>query len=250
MDVVGDGVSEFFEDVDQDTLLAILKGIFAMTGAGNAKFVDSHTYDITDKTESEVGLTTLNSAMQKASGDKKAKFKMAIMHSTVATTLENKKLLKNLTYTDEHGVERDLTLYSWNGRVVLVDDNMPTEEVEAVEADTENNIEAQEAYTKYTTYVLGEGAFDYEDIGAKVPHEMDRDPAKNGGEDTLYARRRKVFAPNGISYIKASQVTLSPTDAELSNGANWELVNDGGVGANRKYYDPKQIYISRIISRG
>lgn len=248
MDVVGDGVAEFFEDLDQDTLLSILKGIFSMTGSGNQKFVDSHTYDITTDSESEVGLTTLNSAMQKASGDKKAKFKIVIMHSTVATTLENKKLIKNLTYTDEKGVERDLTLYSWNGRLVLIDDNMPIEEVPAVEAS--DGVEAQEAYTKYTTYILGEGAIDYENIGAEFPYEMARNASKNGGETTLYARQRKVFAPNGISYIKKSQATLSPTDEELSNGANWELVNDGGTGSNRKYYDPKQIYIARIISRG
>ncbi len=42
--------------------------------------------------------------------------------------------------------------------------------------------------------------FSYEDIGAKKEYEMDRDPAKNGGEDTLYTRQRKVFAPFGISH--------------------------------------------------
>ena len=32
------------------------------------------------------------------------------------------------------------------------------------------------AYTKYTTYILGEGAFDYIDVGAKVAYETFRDP--------------------------------------------------------------------------
>ncbi len=105
-------------------------------------------------------------------------------------------------------------------------------------------------YTTYTTYVLGTGAIDYENIGAKVPEEMDRNPSKNGGEDTLYSRRRKVFAPKGISYEKKVQATLSPTDAELANGENWALVHDEGVGSNRKYFDHKAIPIARIISRG
>ena len=36
-------VAEYWDEVDQDTLLAILEGIFNMTGAGNLKFVDGHT---------------------------------------------------------------------------------------------------------------------------------------------------------------------------------------------------------------
>jgi len=36
---------------------------------------------------------------------------------------------------------------------------------------------------------------------------MNRNPEKNGGQDTLYTRQRKVFAPFGISYEKKSQAT-------------------------------------------
>ena len=109
----------------------------------------------------------------------------------------------------------------------MIDDSMPTEEVAAVEESGTKGesgyVAAQEAYTKYTTFALGDGAFDYEDIGAKVPYEMYRNPMKNGGEDTLFMRQRKVFAPYGISYTKKKQATNSPTDAELADGSNWEL---------------------------
>jgi hypothetical protein len=77
---------------------------------------------------------------------------------------------------------------------------------------------------------------------------MDRDPAKNGGEDTLYNRQRKCFAPYGIPFTKAVMSTLSPTNAELENGANWEIVNTGG--ASKEYIDLKAIPIARIISLG
>lgn len=245
MDNVAAQVAEYWVEVDQDTILAILKGIFAMTGTGNAKFVDNHTYDISKSaTDNVVGPTTLNSALQKAAGDNKSVFTLALMHSTVATNLENLKVLKFLTYTDAQGIERELTIASWNGRAVLIDDSMPAEEV------AESAEGAGDGYTAYTTYVLGTGAIDYENIGAKVPEEMDRDPAKNGGQDTLYSRRRKVFAPKGISYEKKAQATLSPTDEELADGQNWTLVHDEGVGANRKYFDHKAIPIARIISRG
>lgn len=239
-------VAEYWDEIDQDTLLAILEGIFSMTGAANLKFVNGHTYDISGEATAEkqiVNASTLNTAIQKASGDKKSKFTISIMHSAVATNLENLKLLAYMTYTDANGIERQLELATWNGRAVIIDDGMPTEDVPESEAG------AGDAYTKYTTYVLGNGAFDYEDIGAEVPYAMVRDEKTNGGQTYLYSRQRKVFAPYGISFTKAAMVTNSPTDAELKNGANWELVHDGAA-SNKKYIDHKAIPIARIISRG
>ena len=108
-----------------------------------------------------------------------------------------------------------------------------------------------EDFTEYTTYVLGNGSISYEDLGVKVPYEMNRNPAKNGGEDTLYSRQRKVFAPFGISYEKKTQATLSPTDAELKDGGNWALVHSGEKQeTSRSYINHKAIPIARIMSRG
>lgn len=101
-----------------------------------------------------------------------------------------------------------------------------------------------EAGTEYTTYLLGAGVFDYEDLGVKHAHEMVRDAKTNGGEDMLITRRRLVYAPYGISYKTDS--TISPEDTELEKGTNWELVKsqDGDV------IDHKAIPIARIIPRG
>lgn len=233
MDNVAQQVTDYWQDIDQDTLLAILKGIFAMTGGKSAEFVEKHTFTVDGPMEA----TTLNSATAQACGDRKKKFAMIFMHSVVATNLENLNLLQALKYTDKDGVTRDLTLYSWNGKLVVVDDNMPVDESGDAPI--------------YTSYVLGEGTIAFEDIGAKVPYEMARDPKTNGGQDTLYTRQRKVFAPFGISYEKAAQASLSPTDAELSNGANWALVHSGEAEeADRSYIAHKAIAICRIQSRG
>lgn len=243
MDNVASQVAAYWDDVDQDTLLAILNGIFAMTGAKNLEFINQHTHDVTGTASPVVGPATLNTAVQRAAGQNKGAFVIAIMHSQVATNLENLQLLSYMTYTDAQGIQRQLQLASWNGRAVIIDDSMPTEEVEAADG--------VEAHTKYTTYLLGDGAFSYVNIGAKVPHEMARDPRTNGGQTTLYSRQRKVFAPKYISYEKVSQASLSPTNAELANGANWTLVNDGNsMAANRKYVDHKAVPIARIISQG
>ena len=233
MDNVAAQVVEYWQDIDQDTILAVLKGVFAMTSTKGAEFVAKHTYTVDGPME----VTTLNSATTKACGDHKKKFSMIFMHSVPATNLENLNLIAHLKYTDKDGVTRDLELYTWNGKLVIVDDGMPTEE-------TEDG-------TVYTSYVLGEGAISFEDIGAKVPYEMSRDPAKNGGQDTLYTRQRKVFAPKGISYEKKVQASLSPTDAELSNGENWDLVHSGeATEAERSYVNDKVIAIARIKSKG
>lgn len=291
MDNAAEQVAGYWDGVDQDTLLCILKGLFAMTGAENLKFVNGHTLDITDKLGEDKdgnplncsGATTLNTAIQKASGDNKAAFTIAVMHSVVATNLENLRLLAYLKYTDADGIQRDLGIATWNGRAVLIDDSMPTAEdaahylaatastsgalkcttagtgageVKLSDVQTTLSTSKENDYvvlvpagTEYTTYVLGDGAFSFEDIGAKVPYEMDRDPATNGGKDTLYSRQRKVFAPFGISYTKKAQASLSPADVELENGQNWTLVHDGDT-SNKKYIDHKSIPIARIISRG
>lgn len=233
MDNVAAQVVEYWQDIDQDTILAVLKGVFAMTSTKGAEFVAKHTYTVNGPME----VTTLNSATTKACGDHKKKFSMIFMHSVPATNLENLNLIAHLKYTDKDGVTRDLELYTWNGKLVIVDDGMPTEK-------TEDG-------TVYTSYVLGEGAISFEDIGAKVPYEMNRDPAKNGGQDTLYTRQRKVFAPKGISYEKKVQASLSPTDAELSNGENWDLVHSGeATEEERSYIADKVIPIARIQSKG
>ena len=229
-------VKEFYDGVDQTDLLAILKGIFAMNdGSG---FATKHTYEI----ETNLDATSMNSAIQKACGDKKKAFKIVFMHSVPATNLENLQLLNYLKYTDENGIERDLSLATYNGKLVVVDDDMPVEEVEAGEG--------TEAYTNYTSYVLGDKFFEYDNVGCKVPNEMKRDPATNGGIDVLYTRQRKLFAPKFISFTKASMASNSPTVAELETGANWEVANNGQTSTAKKFVNDKLIPLARIISRG
>nr|DAY88932.1 MAG TPA: major capsid protein [Caudoviricetes sp.] len=278
MQNVAEQIADYKDGLDQDTILAVLKGIFSMTGAKNLEFVNKHTTEV----KGNIQATTLNTATNKACGANKKKFALVFMHSDVATNIENLNLLEHLKYTDKDGITRELDLGTWNGKLVIIDDDMPTKEVEATYVKTtdkaivtgktyytksstkytvvSNPVEgsigdyyelSDEAHTEYTTYVLGIGAIDFEDVGVKVPYEMDRNPSKNGGQDTLYIRQRKVFAPFGISYEKKSQASLSPTDKELENGSNWDLVNSGEESEeDRSYINHKAIPIARIISRG
>lgn len=227
-------VSNYWDDVDQATILATLKGIFGVTVDG---FNTKHTLDISGTADGVVGPTTLNTAIQQASGANKNIFKMVIMHSAVATNLENLQVLEYFKLNDSNGIQRDVALATWNGRTVLIDDEVPTEDAG----------EGSGAYTKYTTYVLGEGAFDYVNVGAKVPYETDRDPKTHGGEDYLITRQRKIFAPKGFSFVQPSTAIISPTTAQLETAARWTVIKDtAGTG----FFNSKAIPFVRIISRG
>lgn len=291
MENIAQQISEYWDEIDQDTIVHILNGVFSMQDTAGAQFVSLHTHNVTAVQNSEgvtgnMDATTLNTAIQKACGDNKGKFSMAIMHSKVATNLENLKVLTYMKYNDANGIERELALATLNGRLVMVDDSMPVTEDEstATYAKTSDSaiVAGKTYYTRsgsspnyvytpvaspdvaninsyyektadgnlqYTTYVFGDGAIEYTDCGVKVPYEMDRDPQVNGGQDTLYSRQRKCWAPYGISFTQASMASLSPTDAELENGANWELVNSNEQGT-KSYIDHKAIPIARIISLG
>ena len=124
MDNVAAQVGEYWDGVDQGLILAIMDGIFAMTGAKNEEFVEKHTYDITEEVDGKMSATTVNSATNKACGANKKKFTLVFMHSDVSTNLENLNLVAHLKYTDKDGVQRDLELYTWNGKLVVVDDDL------------------------------------------------------------------------------------------------------------------------------
>ena len=214
-------VAEYYESVDQDDLLAIFAGIFASTDAGSKEFVDAHTLEVDGK----LGATTINKAITKACGDKKGKFKMVFANSIDVEPLEELQLVDYLKYTDANGITRDLTIASYNGRLLVVDDALPAG----------------------TVYVVGEKFIEFDNVGVKKSNEMARDPFTNGGVETLITRQRKLYAPKYISFTKASMATSSPTKAELSNGANWAVVNNCKSGSEKKYIDHKLIPIARII---
>lgn len=118
-------VNRYYEGVDQDTLIATLKGVFDMPAND---FTDYHTYDITDAEGEAVklGRTTLNNAIQQAAGDNKNIFTMCFMHSVTATGIENMNATEYMKYMGKDGVQREIGISEWDGRLVIIDDNLPT----------------------------------------------------------------------------------------------------------------------------
>lgn len=228
MEEIASQVANYWDDVDQTDLLAVLAGIFGVT---DGNFSTSHTLDITGASVKTVGATTLNDAIQKAAGANKNIFTLAVMHSQVATNLENQQVLQYWKETDANGIQKPTNLASWNGRTVIIDDDVP--------------VDTSGSDPVYTTYLLGKGAIDYCDCGAKVPSETKRDALTDGGIDMLITRQRHLLAPVGFSYTDTSKV--SPMASDLATASNWALVSDtAGTG----FYPTKAIPIAQIKSLG
>lgn len=229
-------VKEYWDGELQKIVLSMLKGIFAMTN--NEDFASKHTYEV----DGNLSADSLNKASQKALGDKKRNLSVMFTHSAVATNLEGLNLIEFLKYTDKDGIERDLTIGQYNGKLVVIDDDMPTEEVEA------NEGQGIKAGTKYTSYLFANGFFEFENVGVKVPSEITRNATERGGHSDLVSRVRYVIVPQYISY--KTKTAKSPKNTDLENGANWEVANNAETGGNKKYVDSKLIPVVRIISRG
>ena len=272
-------VKDYWDGERQKTVLSILKGIFSMTGGANGAFVEKHTYEVEGNLEAD----TLNRASQKALGDKKQNLGIMFTHSAVSTNLEGLNLINFLKYTDADGIERDLTIGTYNGKLVVVDDDMPSTEVAPTYvASTDSAVQdgktyytrsgsagaytysvvsnptgnpstssyyemTAEGYTTYTSYVFKKGFFEFEDLGVVKPVETVRDAKAKGGKNELISRVREMIVPYLISYKTTTKI--SPLNTDFENGANWELVNDGAT-SNKKYVDDKLIPVVRIISRG
>lgn len=264
-------VAEYYQGVDMEDILAILKGIFAMSDTEGAKFVEKHTYEV----PTEITATTINDAAQKGFGDKKKNVSLAFMHSKVATTLENLQILQYLKYTDANGIQSNIEIAQVNNKFVIIDDDMPVlngyltatstdegaiqvgtgtgkisvtdvKKADFYPANVANDDYVVEAQ-KYVTYLLGRGAFEFCDVGAKVPSEVGRDAETNGGIDKLYTRQRKLFAPAYISWVGAANI-ISPTKEQLATGSNWKIVND--AEETPSYINERIIPFARIITRG
>lgn len=244
MSQVAEQVVEYWDGVHQLLLLTILKGIFGSALASK----------IIEKPLANLSVADVIDGIA-LNGDKGKNIVAVGMNSTIFYALQKANLLEMLKYTDKEGVIRDTGLYTWQGRIIIHDDDFEAEESYALTTDTAI-VAGKVYYTKsgdvYTpvaepdeddlatyyektvkdpVYLLGAGCFTFQDVGVKVPVEMARDASTHGGEDVLYSRERIVLAPYGVGFKQSAMSSNSPTDAELATASAWELAKDGSNNA-------------------
>lgn len=229
-------VARYWQKRRQMRMIGISNAVFNITGSsGYAKtWADTHTLNLGSDTATARAIqeTDLNDLATQACGDHKDQFGLAIMHSDVAKTLENKQLLEFWKYTDSNGIQRPMNIATVNGYTAIVDDGVPCETVGGTGANKD--------LKQYTTYLFGTGVIRTAKGRVDVPVENNRDAKKNGGQDELITRMRETLHPNGFSFkVPSSGWTQSPTDAQLFNKSNWEIK-----------FDPKAIPMARLITNG
>jgi hypothetical protein len=106
-----------------------------------------------------------------------------------------------------------LTVPTYLGKTVLVDDGMPV------------------TTGVYTTYIFGNGAIGYGSKSPKVPVEVERQALKGMGQEYIVNRRQWVMHPRGVKWV-GTAAGPTPTNAELATSTNWTRV-----------YDPKLVRI-------
>ncbi|WP_444901243.1 major capsid protein [Microbulbifer sp. SSSA007] len=109
----------------------------------------------------------------------------------------------------------DLTIPTFLGRRVILDDGMPV-------------ILGGTSGFKYTSVLFGAGALGYGEGQAKTPVELERaaNEGNGGGVETLWERKSWLIHPFGFKWLEASVSGVSPTWAELAMPSNWDRVVD------------------------
>jgi hypothetical protein len=213
MQAIIDLVGGYWARTDEGLIVSCLKGMFgAASLAGNLLSIKSETIAGTSAATRLNGATFVD-ATQKL-GDRGDRLSAVALHSATEAALRKLDLIDFVP--DSEG---KMTIKTFQGRRVIVDDNLPTR------AGTTDG-------TVYTSYLFGPGAF------ARGTAPLDGEPLQGGfgtegvelarvaldSDTVLINRRRYILHPRGVKFTSAAVAGDSPTNAELENQANWVRV--------------------------
>jgi hypothetical protein len=213
MQAIIDLVGGYWARTDEGLIVSSLKGMFAAASmAGNLLSIKSETV-AGQSSSTRLNGATFVDATQKL-GDRGDRLTAIAVHSATEAALRKLDLIDFIP--DSEG---KMTIKTFQGRRVIVDDNLP------VRAGTTDG-------QVYTSYLFGPGAF------ARGAAPLDGEPLQGGfgtegvelarvaldSDTVLINRRRYILHPRGVKFTSAAVVGDSPTNAELENGNNWARV--------------------------
>lgn len=210
VDAIANRIADYWSRRDQRTLLATLSGAFAAANvvAGDGTF--KNVYDISAGTG--------GAEYFDADAFIDAVFQLGDEAEGLAAVAVHSFTLKSMVKADlidfRPDSEGKLTVPTYLGKTVIVDDSMPV------------------SAGVYTTYLFGPGAIAYGSKSPKVPVEVERQALKGMGQEYVVHRRQFVMHPRGIKWLGGTQAGVTPSNTELATGTNWTRV-----------YEPKQVRI-------
>lgn len=219
---IGQLVAEFWVRDQQEMLLATLEGVFGSASMADNVLSIFHTSGGAggSTAANKFNAVTFIDAKQKL-GDHKQSLTAIAIHSQVEASLEKQGLIDTIQDKDNGEF-----IKVYQGLRVIVDDGMPQE---AVDGDV-----------VYTSYLFGRGAIGFGFGTTDEPPEggapgstwqLEWARVALAHVSNLINRRRFIMHPRGVKWTNLSKaLKTGPTNAELRNSTNWELV-----------YDPKDI---------
>jgi len=213
----------------QGAVIATVKGVFADNAAaptGAEHIQDDMTHDISGAAFVD-GTTTFSGRAALAAmltmGDAQESLSMIMVHSIVYHRMQANNLI---TFREHSNGLIQIPLFL--GRVVIVDDAMPTDGAGIFES-----------------WLFGAGALRFGSHAPDHATEVSRHPdAGNGaGSDVLHTRWGWAIAPTGMAYVGNTTAQGGPdntaTASNLAHQDSWKRV----------YPERKQIKIARLITR-
>jgi len=213
MQQIVDLVGGYWARTDESLVVSCLKGMFAAASlSSNLLAIHSESVAATTAGTRLTGATFVDACAKL--GDAADRLTAVAMHSATEAALRKLDLIDFVP--DSEGKP---LLRTFQGRKVVVDDNLPTR------AGTTDG-------TVYTTYLFGQGAF------AKGAAPLDGTPLQGGigtqgveiarvpldSDTVLINRRRYILHPRGVKFTSASVAGDTPTNAELETSSNWVRV--------------------------
>lgn len=218
MGAIGQLVSSWWRRDFQTTLVALLSGLFASSGAlatshkNDISIADGNNAAATNKISAGAVVDTVSKL-----GDAHDALTGIMMHSVPFFTLVKADLIQYVKPS-----EGDVEIPTFLGKRVIVDDGCPS-------------VAAGTSGYKYTSYLFGPGAIGYAEGTPENPTETGRDIL--AGDDILVNRKHFVFHPRGVKFTNTTVAGVSPTNAELSTVGNWS-----------KVYEDKAIRIVALVT--
>jgi hypothetical protein len=213
MQAIIDLVAQYWARTDEGLIVSSLKGMFAAASmSGNLLAIHSESI-AGQSAATRLNGSTFVDACAKL-GDRADRLTAVALHSATEAALRKLDLIDFIPDSEGKAMLR-----TFQGRRVVVDDNLPTRA-----GSTDGTV--------YTTYLFGQGAF------AKGSSKLDSAPLQGGfgtegvelarvpldSDTVLINRRRYVLHPRGVKFNSASVAGDSPTNAELETASNWTRV--------------------------
>lgn len=223
--VIGNRFANFWMREDQRTLLSVLDGVFQVDAIKNSKLYDQ---TVKSPTNAMFGATGFIGAVGLMGDLQDTTFGAIAVNSATYSMMKAQGLIE--TIQPQNGA---VPFQAYNGLRIVLDDDIAIDLADKTKPTT-------------TAYIFGTGAVAYSTVMEST--ETQRDPLKNGGQDSIVQKRIGTIHVNGTS-VKADfapAVANAVSDDELAAATTWEVV-DGidtrniGVVAYKAQLDPMYV---------